>query len=310
MRDHAIYLEEDDNLMIEIQAEDDVMYPAVMNQTISGNSVDTNPSQMDLKVAMCNSTQSKPRSCVKTSHIEQMILMCESLQQLQIPSYSAYNSVLLSKGDRHTGIANILMFPLIPGPADDYNAIYTGFKLAQNVTTYVCDQKTIITLELDLYKRALKLRNSSPELMGNFILRLGELVIVFAQCRAIGRYPENTGIDDAWLKSELNGPCTIRQVIPCSHMKRALIIHEATLLAFYERYIRYLLKEYPNVLLDGGNSLLQSVVSLNSSFAVGELEDINSIHSDFRNILLRMEEILKEFDDERQGNLQYKMIST
>ena len=110
MRDHAIYLEEDDNLMIEIQAEDDVMYPAVLNQTISDNSVDTNPSQMDLKVAMCNSNQSKPHSCVKTSHIEQMILMCESLQQLQIPSYSAYNSVLLSKGDRHTHIANILMF--------------------------------------------------------------------------------------------------------------------------------------------------------------------------------------------------------
>ena len=101
MRDHIIYLEEDDNLMIEIQAEDDVMYRAVMNQTICDNSVDTNPSQMDLKVAMCNSTQSKPRSCVKTSHIEQMILMCESLQQLQIPSYSAYNSVLLSKGDRY-----------------------------------------------------------------------------------------------------------------------------------------------------------------------------------------------------------------
>ena len=67
-RDHAIYLEEDDDLMVEIQAEDDVMYPAVMNQTISDNSVDTNPSQMDLKVAMCNSNQSKPRSCVKTSH--------------------------------------------------------------------------------------------------------------------------------------------------------------------------------------------------------------------------------------------------
>ena len=65
-------------------------------------------------------------------------------------------------------------------------------------------------------------------------------------------------------------------------MKRALIIHEAAFLAFCERYICYLLKEYPNVLLHGGNSLLQSAVSLNNSFAVGELEGINSIHSDFR----------------------------
>ena len=90
MRDHAIYLEEDDNLMIEIQAEDDVMYPAVMNQTISDNSVDTNPSQMDLKVAMCNSNQSKPHSCAKTSHIEQVILMCKSYNNCK------YHHILLT----------------------------------------------------------------------------------------------------------------------------------------------------------------------------------------------------------------------
>ena len=58
------------------------------------------------------------------------------------------------------------------------------------------------------------------------------------------------------------------------------------------------------------NPLLQSVVSLNNSFALGELEDVTSVHSDFRKILLRIGEILEEFDDECQGNLQYKMIST
>ena len=128
------------------------------------------------------------------------------------------------------------MFPLIPGPANNYSAIYTSFKLAQNATTHLCDEKTIITLDLDLYERALKLRNSQPELMQHFILRLGELYIVFAQIRAIGRFCENTGIDYAWLKSDLIGPCTVRQVLTCSHMKRALIIHEVTMLALYERY--------------------------------------------------------------------------
>ena len=38
MMDHTLYLEENDNLMIEIQAKDDVVYPAVTNQTISDNS--------------------------------------------------------------------------------------------------------------------------------------------------------------------------------------------------------------------------------------------------------------------------------
>ena len=138
-----------------------------------------------------------------------------------LPSYSAYNSVLLSNATP-TATSNLLMFPLIPGPASDYGAIYTALRLAQNVTTHVCgtSSKTIICMDLDLYERALRLRNSNPEMKEKYIFRLGELHTVFAHLRAIGRYCQNTGIDDAWISSDLIGPCTVRQVLTCSHMKR------------------------------------------------------------------------------------------
>lgn len=104
--------------------------------------------------------------------------LSSKLKLPSIPSYPAYNSVLSANEEKHHKIANILMFPLINGPADDFNAIYTGFKLAQNVTTHTCNQKTSIALDLDLYERALKLRNSSPNLIEKIVLRIGELHIV------------------------------------------------------------------------------------------------------------------------------------
>ena len=98
-------------------------------------------------------------------------------------------------------VANIMMFPLLPVPASSYSAIYTSLLRAQNITTHVAygSKKTIIALDLDLYERVLQLRNSRDDLRDHFILRLGELHIVFAHCRAIGRFLENTGVDDAWI---------------------------------------------------------------------------------------------------------------
>ena len=104
-----------------------------------------------------------------------------------LPSYSAYNSIIHDR-ESPNSTANILLLPLVPGPAEIYSAIYTAFKLAQNVTTHVIGKssKTIISLDLDLYERALRLRNSSPDFLDKYVLRLGELHILFAHIRATG----------------------------------------------------------------------------------------------------------------------------
>ena len=47
---------------------------------------------------------------------------------------------------------------------------------------------TIITVDLQLYIKAIQLISSRPELKDKFIIRIGELHEVFAQCKAIGKY--------------------------------------------------------------------------------------------------------------------------
>ena len=97
--------------------------------------------------------------------------------------------------------------------------------MAQNVTNHVIGEssKTTISLDLDLYERTLRFLNSSPELLERLILRLGELLILFAHIGAIGQLRENTGIDDLWLRSELIRP-NINYKVILSLSKRLQIV--------------------------------------------------------------------------------------
>ena len=202
-----------------------------------------------------------------------MDMASKSVNGISFPSYSAYNSII-NEREAPYPTANILIFPLIPGPADSYSAIYTAFKLAQKVTTHVIGEssKTIISLDLDLYERALRLRNSSPELLESFILRLGELHILFAHIRAIGRFLENTDIDDLWLRSELIGPNTIRQILTCSHVKRSVIVHEVTLLSLFEMYVAALLKTFSGLFLKKNESLVHLVSEMSQKMSEEDVE--------------------------------------
>ena len=56
-------------------------------------------------------------------------------------------------------------------------------------------KKTIITLDMQLFIKAEQLIHSRPELEGKFILRIGEPHEVFAQCKAIGKYIDGSGLD-------------------------------------------------------------------------------------------------------------------
>ena len=114
---------------------------------------------------------------------------------LKLPPWNAFHSVLTN--DTATPKeTNILHFPLIPGPAFSYSAIYTALKLSQSISTWTCPtvNKTVISLDLDLFERAYLLVQSRDDLRNKFVLRLGEMHIEFAALRAIGRFIENSGL--------------------------------------------------------------------------------------------------------------------
>lgn len=103
-------------------------------------------------------------------------------------------------------------------------------------------RKTVISLDMGLYMPAKKLQMARDDL-NNIILRPGELHIVMAQLRAIGSYIENSGIDMAWIESDLYGPSTVKQILEGNHVKRSEAAHLVTLQALFILYQEAFLSE-------------------------------------------------------------------
>ena len=132
--------------------------------------------------------------------------------------------------------------PLIPAPAHEWSTLLTVLKQAKHINAAIVgpNQKTIITLDMDLYTRANKLQSIKPELTNNCVLKVGEFHTVICTLQAIGSSIETSGIDDAWIEAGIYSSTTTRQLLEGRHMKRAVTAHIITLQALHD----LLLDEY------------------------------------------------------------------
>ena len=77
--------------------------------------------------------------------------------------------------------------PLYPAPPNDCSNFYTTLKLCQNISAVPYPGgKTIISLDLQLYSKAIQLQ-SQDEINRNFVSHTRELHVVFAFLHAIGK---------------------------------------------------------------------------------------------------------------------------
>jgi len=93
------------------------------------------------------------------------------------------------------------------------------------------DHPAVITFDMALYEKAIQLLDARSNLKDEIVLRLGELHTVMASLRALGTSIEK-GIDDAWIEADVYGSSTVRQILKCSHYKRALSAYIHTYMAF------------------------------------------------------------------------------
>ena len=74
--------------------------------------------------------------------------------------------------------------------------------LTQEISAVVGpSRKTIITLDMDLFQRALRIMQSEGH--KNWVLRPGELHLCFAALHALGKYIDVSGLDDLAVESNI-----------------------------------------------------------------------------------------------------------
>lgn len=104
-------------------------------------------------------------------------------------------------------------------------------KRAANISALMVgeNKRTIITLDGDLYGRAVKI----PNYKDRWIIRLGSLHTVIAALKCLGKYIEGSGIDVAWESSGIYGSATVSQIIEGRHIYRGIQAHTITLMALF-----------------------------------------------------------------------------
>jgi hypothetical protein len=103
-----------------------------------------------------------------------------------MPTWAATKSLLLSHTSPKRVVTNSeVISPLFRTSPTDYTTLHTVLMLTQGISAYVVgpERKTLITLDLDLYNRALQIQQTVGNT--NWILRAGVLRIVFAALHAL-----------------------------------------------------------------------------------------------------------------------------
>ena len=119
---------------------------------------------------------------------------------------------------------------------------------AQDIRTTVVGQnrRTVISLVMGLYQPAKKLLMTRQDL-GHIILCPGELHIMIVQLHTIHAFIENSRLDMSWVKSDLYGPSTVKQILGGNHVKREEATHTITLQAPFSLYQEAFFVRHPRV---------------------------------------------------------------
>ena len=149
--------------------------------------------------------------------VTSIISRLKSGDSSNIPGWAGYNS-LLSKSKSLTQVGAL---PLLPGVAHEWSTLVTVIKQAHALKQLVVGDKylTVISFDMALYAKVVPLIDSRPDLKRKILPLLGELHAMMAALRALGYSIENSGIDDAWIKADLYGSASTRQILKCIHYK-------------------------------------------------------------------------------------------
>ena len=173
--------------------------------------------------------------------------LCQVLEKDRIcslPTWAAYNSLITDA----LPVTTCQGLPLYPGAPTDWSNLYAALKIVQGINVLVTRcQKTIVSLDLQLYAKCMQLREKQ-NINENFIFRLGELHVVFAMLKVIGKYIEGSGLDRLFIEAGIYGPTTLGQIINGKHMKRGMEAYMILYLALYNVYVNNVFQGHEQML--------------------------------------------------------------
>ena len=138
------------------------------------------------------------------------------------------------------------MLPLIPSTPTDWSTLYTALKLVQGVNVAVSgSNRTIVTLDLQTYSKCVQMRERN-DIKDNFIFRLGELHISFAMLKVVGKYIDESGLDNVFQQAGVFSKATLNQIMDGGNYKRGVETYTTIYLALKSLHMKEAKKNVSN----------------------------------------------------------------
>ena len=217
------------------QSSDNVIMTPIPLQTLSSSSEDVVTSIHGPNII---SQSDSPEHANNTSnkaiiHVTQHPRKKEKKTKADVmPTWAATQS-LLQSGQHVTRTNSEVLAPLFKTSPTDYATLWSVLSLTQEISAVVVgpERRTIITLDLDLYERALKIQQSVNT--DRWVLRAGELHICFAALHALGKYLEGSGLDTVAIETGIYSPAALRGIYTGKAFKRGVEYHLMNALACF-----------------------------------------------------------------------------
>ena len=139
-----------------------------------------------------------------------------------MPTWAATKSLLLSHSQNHGRTNTEVVAPLFRASPTDYGTLYTVLMLTQGISAVVVgpERRVLITLDLDLYNRAVKIQQS----VGNkhWLLMPGVQHLGFTCLHALGKTIDGSGMDTCAIESGTYTSATLRGIYGGKAYKRGV----------------------------------------------------------------------------------------
>ena len=151
-----------------------------------------------------------------------------------MPTWSATQHLLLrnSNGYEAPTKTNIeVVAPILRTSPTDYATLYTVLCMAQDISSVVVgpEGRTLITLDMDCYQRAVQLQVSVKN--KNWVLRPGLLHFTFAALHALGKAVEGSGLDTVAVETGIYSCAVLRGIYSGKKYRRGVEYHIMNCLA-------------------------------------------------------------------------------
>ena len=195
------------------------------------------------------------------------------------------------------------------GNPTDWSYLYTALKSVQNLNATVSSaEETVVSLDLQLYSKCIQLQ-SNLEISKQFIFRMGELHIVFAVLKTLGKIIDGSGLDQSFIEARIYGPNTVEQIKNGKHMKRSFEGFLTLYVSLYKIYLNDLINQNLLIEKELREGVITAITGLND-YRNAEKVELIKTHESLVAILqsLNFQEIQNNFDASLNHEAQFLRI--